>query len=63
VLGLGLLRRLLSGAPEESKSPASGTPWYLRSDGEVEPERIEAARQRLKKTIPPPEPDEPEPAP
>jgi len=59
VLGLGLLRRLLSRAPEKPK-PTEATPWYLRSDQAVTPERIEAARQRLKQTIPPPEPEPPE---
>jgi len=61
----GLLRRLLSGAPQKSQSAAGGSqrPWYLRDQSELTPERIEEARQRLKKTIPPPEPDEPETAP
>jgi len=37
-----------------------GVPWYVRQDKEeVAPDRIEAARQRLKQEIPPPEGEEP----
>ena len=58
---LGLLRRLLSGPAKEPRAASgkSGKPWYMRQDEEVTPERIEAARQRLKEAVPPPEADEP----
>ncbi len=61
MLGLGLLRRLLSGSADEARSAPgkTDTPWYLRPDQEVTPERIEAAQRRLKEEIPPPEGDEP----
>ena len=52
------LRRLLSRPAGKPKAASrhSGAPWYMRRDKEeVTPERIEAARQRLKETIPPPE--------
>ena len=55
---LGLLRRLFGGRADEPKAGTrdTRTPWYMRSkEEEVTPERIEAARQRLKETIPPPE--------
>jgi hypothetical protein len=59
----GLLRRLLSGGTREAKAkPADpGVPWYMRQEQRVTPERIEAARQRLKQAIPPPESDGPQP--
>jgi len=54
VLGLGLLRRLLvGGGPGDEAEPAE-------EPGEAQAaERIEAARRRLKETIPPPEDDAP----
>jgi hypothetical protein len=53
VLGLGLLRRLLIGSPGEAAEPAE-------EPGEAQAaERIEAARRRLKETIPPPQDDAP----
>ena len=62
---LGLLRRLLSGQAKESNAASgkSGKPWYMGQDGDVTPERIEAARRRLKEKIPPPEGEEPRGAP
>jgi hypothetical protein len=62
---LGRLRRLLSRSADEPQQSerASGRPWYLQDDEKVTPERIEAARQRLKETIPPPEDESDHPKP
>ena len=58
---LGRLRRLLSRPAGEptAASRRPGVPWYMRREKEeVTPERIEAARRRLKEKIPPPEGEE-----
>lgn len=54
MLGLGLVRRLLGGGSGDEAQPDQEEP--------AEPEaaeRIEAARRRLKQTIPPPQDDVP----
>ena len=57
----GLLRRLFPGqrtATEASRAGDRAVPWWMREDHELTPDRIEAARQRLKQKIPPPDRDE-----
>ena len=51
---LGLLRRLLGGGPEDHTEST-----HAEATEPEAAERIEAARQRLKETIPPPEDDTP----
>jgi hypothetical protein len=52
VLGLGLLRRLLVGEPDQGTEADDED---LTESGAAQ--RIEAARQRLKETFPPPDDD------
>lgn len=52
----GLLRRLLARGRIDPTAPARGS----KEQGPVAEDRLEAARQRLKETIPPPEGVSPE---
>jgi hypothetical protein len=56
--GRGLLGRLLSWAGPSGERSGDAPPEAARDEAE---ERLEAARARLKQTIPPPEDQPPEP--